>query len=162
MVKRLVYVVKRMGEMANEGDINELGRQHHVGRLLLRAHREFSSRAIEKLQRRGYGTVTISHLGLLPHLDRSGTRVTTLASRAGMTKQGMGQLVMELERQGFLVREPDPTDKRAALVRFTEAGLRLLDDAIAVTREIEAEYSRRLGANRLFELKAALTDLTAR
>ena len=147
--------------MANGNDINELGRQRHVGRLLLRAHRDFTSRAMGKLQARGYSGITLAHLSLLPHLERSGARVTTLAARAGMTKQGMGQLVMELERQGFVVREPDQADKRAALVHFTDAGLRLLDDAIVVTREIEAEYAGILGEDRLAELKASLDDLTA-
>jgi DNA-binding MarR family transcriptional regulator len=148
-----------VGRITSEDSINELGRRHHIGRLLLRAHRDFSSRAIDALQVRGYGSVTLAHLGLLPHLGRSGARVTTLAARAGMTKQGMGQLVMELERQGFLVREPDPIDKRAALVRFTNAGLRLLDDAILVTQEIEGEYARILGPDRLAELKQALSEL---
>ena len=99
---------------------------------------------------------------LLPHLDAGGTRTTVLAERVGMTKQGMGQLVGELERQGFLRRAPDPADGRAALVQFTEAGLTLLDDAIAVTQEMDAGYEALLGGERFAELKVMLQRIGQR
>ena len=137
-------------------------RERHVGRLLLRASRAFNARATEKLRVRGYGGLTLAHLALLPHLDADGTRVTTLAERAGMTKQGMGQLVGDLERQGYAARAPDPTDRRAALVRFTEAGRRLLADAVAVTGELEAEYVAILGEQRLATLRETLAVLADR
>jgi DNA-binding MarR family transcriptional regulator len=146
-------------DVRSQDEIRETGRQHHVGRLLLRANRDFSTRAIQRLHALGYSGVTVAHLSLLPNLDRTGARVTTLATRAGMTKQGMGQLVAELERQGYLTREPDPVDKRAALVCFTASGLALLNDAIFVTRQIEDEYARVLGRKRFADLKQALTDL---
>ena len=134
-------------------------RDRHVGRLLLRASRAFNARAAEKLRARGYGGLSLAHIGLLPHLDEDGTRITTLAERAGMTKQGMGQLVVDLERQGLLTRAPDPADRRATLVRFTDAGLRFLADAVAVTGELEAEYAANLGEQRLAALRETLAVL---
>ena len=144
--------------MAEDGQAAELRefRDRHVGRLLLRASRAFNARATEKLRERGYGRLSLAHIGLLPHLDEGGTRVTTLAERAGMTKQGMGQLVLDLQRQGLIERGPDPTDRRATLVRFTEDGRRFLADAVAVTGELEAEYAAKLGAERLAALRDAL------
>ena len=134
-------------------------RDRHIGRLLLRASRAFNARAAEKLRERGYGRLSLAHIGLLPHLDEEGTRITTLAERAGMTKQGMGQLVVDLERQGLLARTPDPSDRRATLVRFTEAGRRFLAEAVAVTGELEAEYAANLGEQRLAALRDALAAL---
>jgi DNA-binding MarR family transcriptional regulator len=134
-------------------------RGQHIGRLLLRASRAFNARATEKLQARGYRGLTLAHLSLLPHLDADGTRVTTLAERSGMTKQGMGQLVLELEHQGYTERVPDPTDRRAALVRFTEVGQRFLADAVAVTGELEAEFAAVLGEQRLADLRDTLAAL---
>jgi DNA-binding MarR family transcriptional regulator len=136
-------------------------RDHHLGRLLLRAHRAFSARAVEKLRQRGYPSLTLAHLALLPHLDPEGTRATTLAERAGMTKQGMGQLILDLEHQGYVARVPDPADRRAALVTFTEAGRRFLLIAIDVTREMEAEYAAILGERQLAGLRGALAALAA-
>ena len=148
----------RCGHTVEMEQLQEL-RGRHVGRLLLRASRAFNARATEKLRARGYGGLTLAHLALLPHLDAEGTRVTTLAERAGMTKQGMGQLVRDLERRGYAERAPDPTDRRAALVRFSEAGRHLLADAVAVTGELEAEYAAVLGEQRLAALRDTLSAL---
>lgn len=138
-----------------EQQVREL-REQHLGRLLLRAQRAFNARAIAKLHERGHQGLTLAHTALLPHLDLEGTRITTLAERAGMTKQGMGQLVSDLERQGYVVRVADPTDARAVLVRFTDAGWQFLRDAHAVKRELETAYASILGAERLDALREAL------
>jgi len=144
-------------------DVDDLAaaRQHHVGRLLLRAHRDFNDRALRKLRALGHDRLTMAHTGLLPHLDLDGTRATTLAERAGMTKQAVGQLVLDLERHGYVERAPDPTDRRAALVRFTPRGWDYLRDAARVKREIEAEYAAVLGEDGLRGLMAVLTALLA-
>ncbi|MGN6756817.1 MAG: MarR family winged helix-turn-helix transcriptional regulator, partial [Thermomicrobiales bacterium] len=125
----------------------------------LQAQRAFNAQAIRKLRERGHETLGLAHTALLPYLDLDGTRITTLAERAGMTKQGMGQLVLDLERQGYVVRATDPADRRATLVYFTEAGWQFLRDAHAVKRELEAEYAAVLGADGLEALRTALTAL---
>src|SRR5690348_1485014 len=82
-------------------------RAEHIGRLLLHAQRAFNTQAIEKLRARGHAGLGMAHTAVLPHVDLDGTRITTLAERAGMTKQGMGQLVSDLERLGYLERTTD-------------------------------------------------------
>jgi DNA-binding MarR family transcriptional regulator len=136
-------------------------REHHIGRLLLQAQRAFNARAIDKLNARGYAGLSVSHTAILPHIDLAGTRITTLAERSGMTKQGMGQLVSELERQGVVERIPDPADGRATLIRFTEAGWQYLRDASAIKTELEDEYIAALGAERFAALCETLADLIA-
>lgn len=143
----------------DEEDQLERSRDRHVGRLLLRAHRAFSVRAVDKLRQRGYDRLTLAHINLLPHLAAEGTRITLLAERAGMTKQGAGQLVADLARQGYVTREADSADRRATLVRFTLRGGRLLREAVAVVAEVEAEYATALGDRRLTELRHALETL---
>ena len=142
--------------MSERDHVHEL-RQQHVGRLLLRAHRAFSARAAARFHERGYPGITLRHIDLLPYLDAGGTRSTALARRAGMTKQGMGKLVAELEMLELVEREPDPTDRRAQLVRFTETGQEFLNVGIEVVQALEAEYRAILGEPELFQLKAILT-----
>lgn len=137
-------------------------RQDHVGRLLLEAHRAFSVRAFEKLRARGHPGLGSAHTALLANMDLEGTRITTLAERAGMTKQGMGQLVADLVGQGYLDRRPDPSDRRATIVTFTDEGWRFLRDAFEVKREMEAEYASLLGPDRFDELRASLATLVGR
>ena len=150
-----------MGDMLAPGDTEELRalRQQHIGRLLQRAYRAFSEEATAKLHARGHIGLSLANTTALSYLDLDGTRINVLAERAGMTKQSMGQLVAELEAHGYIQRSPDPGDRRASLVQFTEAGWRFLRDAAAIKREIESEYSAILGTDGLAALRAALESL---
>jgi DNA-binding MarR family transcriptional regulator len=134
-------------------------RQEHIGRLLQQAYRAFSNRALVKLRRHGHTGLTLGHTLVLSHLDLEGTRITSLAARAGMTKQSMGQLVEDLEQRGYVERSVDPADRRATVVRFTATGWQFLQDAYTIKQEIEAEYGEILGAAGLADLRTALLRL---
>ena len=134
-------------------------REDHIGRLFLQAQRAFVRRSIAKLRARGHDRLTLAHTALLPYLNPKGTSVTLLAERAGMTKQSMRQLVLDLEHQGYIKRVSDPDDRRATLVIFTDEGMRFVADANEVKKEMEAEYLAILGASRLEELKNSLISL---
>lgn len=134
-------------------------RQHHIGRLFLQAHRDFSARTVEKLRARGHGDLTLTHTTLLPHIELTGIRSTVLAERAGITKQAAGQIVADLEELGYVKKEPDETDQRATLVRFTELGWRFLRDAYEIKQEMEEEYAAVLGRAGLETLRDALNTL---
>lgn len=137
-------------------------RQEHIGRLLLRAHRSFSERALRKLRQRGHTRLSLAHTTLLPHLDVNGTQATVLAERAGMTKQAAGRLIADLEREGYVQRRPDPHDQRASTIAFTDAGQQFLRDAYQVKKEIEAEYTALLGETRMQQLRGILQELLSR
>ncbi len=134
-------------------------RDHHIGRLFLQAHRAYSAHAVELLRARGYGQLGAAHAAILPHIDLEGTRATVIAERAGMTKQGAGHVIDDLERQGLVTRTPDPTDKRAALIQFTDAGWNYLRAAHDLKVEIEAEYAELLGADAFESLCADLARI---
>jgi len=136
-------------------------RQQHIGRLLLRAQRAYDAWAIAKLHARGHAALTPADTTLLVNLDTDGTRLTTLAHRAGVTKQAMGQLAHDLERKGYIIRTSDPADARATLVTFTDAGWQFLRDAHDLKREIEAEYTAVLGEAEFAALQSALITLLA-
>ena len=131
-------------------------RQQHTGRLFWRAHRAFGELAFAKLHERGYDGLSIIHTNLLAHLDIEGTNVTTLAERAGITKQAMGRLVDELEAKGYVASLPDPADGRAKLVRFTDSGWQFLLDSYEIKQEIEAIYTDLLGEDGIAQLRTAL------
>src|SRR5262245_45023741 len=101
-----------------EPDALEALRQSHIGRLLITAQRNFSVRARAKLRERGHEGLTLAHTNLLAHLDVTGTRMTTLAERVGVTKQAIGGLVGELEEKSYIRREPDPADGRASIITY--------------------------------------------
>lgn len=98
-----------------------------------------------------------AHMQVLPHLDLQGTRATEIARRMGISKQAVGELLDEIEAFGVIERVPDPTDGRARIVRFTEAGRAGLLVGLGVLAGIEAELAARIGADTVARLKADLS-----
>lgn len=64
-----------------------------------------------------------AHTAVFPHIDHEGTRVTVIARRMGVSKQGVALLVDELVEMGALLRVPDPSDGRAKLIQFKQGGI---------------------------------------
>lgn len=124
-----------------------------LGRLFQRAAREFSDTILKRMADKGYTGLSLFHTALVAHLDENGTRVVDLARRAGMTKQAMGQIANDLEEAGYVVRKPDPDDRRASLVCFTDVGRKLLEDSYIAKREADAIYEQRLGEKDFAVLK---------
>jgi DNA-binding MarR family transcriptional regulator len=82
-------------------------------------------------------------LAVLVTLDQQGpSRVGALADAVAVTAPSMTRIVNALERDGLVLREPDPADGRAQVVAMTATGRSLLGSG----REIRlATLSRRLG-----------------
>lgn len=144
--------------MAEHDDLLAL-RQQNIGRLFQRAARMYSETALDKVIAHGHEGLTVYHTALISNLDVDGTRITTLADRAGISKQAMGQLVNDLEQRGYVKREPDPADKRATLIQFTDLGWTFLQDAFEIKKEIEAEYATILGEDGMKTLRQLLDQL---
>ena len=120
--------------------------------------RDFRERMRSGLRERGH-SLAPAHASVIVNLRSSGSRLTELAARAGMTKQGMGKLVDELEAMGYVDRVPDPMDGRAKQVRFSRRGQALLRDSGEVVDEIWAEYAQVLGESSLLRLRSTLERL---
>lgn len=95
---------------------------------------------IEGLRAAGYTDMTAAHHPVFENIDPEGTRLTTLAARAGMTHQSMGELVRMLELRGYLERRADASDGRVSLVRLTAKGRRAVRQAVEEIARIEAAW----------------------
>jgi DNA-binding MarR family transcriptional regulator len=135
---------------------SERWRQTHLGRLLARASERFEARvlavmahdeeltlALSNLARRG--RLTASHIQLTRHLPLLGCSLTTLASRAGVTKQAMGKLVDQCAAWGLVQRMPDTRDARSVRVTFTPTGMVWLGAYQLAVRQAETEFSQAVG-----------------
>jgi DNA-binding MarR family transcriptional regulator len=116
-------------------------------------HRRFAER--------GHPEIRPPHGNVMQFLDDAGTRVSVLAERAQITKQSMAELVAHLERLGYVERVPDPSDRRAKLVRATPRGKQLYAIARDVVAEIEADWTKRLGRIKMRQLRELLQELNA-
>jgi DNA-binding MarR family transcriptional regulator len=131
-----------------------------LSRLLLEASRSLGSEMVADLDERGFPDARPGHAAMFMHIDRrSGTRLTDLARRARMTKQGMMLLVDDLEQRGYVRRVPDPDDARAKVVRLTARGRRYVAEARRAAAAVETRARRELGARRYEALRESLTQL---
>ena len=69
---------------------------------------------------------------------RSGLTTAELARNSFVTDQAMADMVVALERRGFIVREGDPRDRRRRVIGLTGPGSAVLDqvrDDVAALEE---------------------------
>jgi DNA-binding MarR family transcriptional regulator len=126
-------------------------------RLLLTTQAEL----FERLAAAGYDDLHPRHGAVLAYLDEDGVRASELARLTGRHKQIVGRLVDELERLGYVERQPDPADRRAKLVVPTKRGLaqmRLGDQAVA---EIERRHAEAVGLRTYAEFRNVLRSIVA-
>ena len=134
-------------------------RQRAIGRLLLLARRDFLKKIDDQLKYNGYDNVPQPLLALTPYIDPEGTRNTVLAERMGISKQAVGKKIVELEKLGLLLREPDPSDGRAFLVYLTQASVEHVKALGLAIEQVEKKYIDKLGEQRFSELKKTLADM---
>lgn len=120
-----------------------------TGQLLLRAARLLDEKALARLALiPGAPPVRPTHTRLFPYLSFTGIRATTLAKHLDVSKQAVAPLINDLVGWGLVEQLPDPSDRRASLVRFTPDGLAALTHGLGLLGELEAEISAEVGAER--------------
>lgn len=139
----------------------EAAKRGSVAHLLFKCARVLNERAIAAFPMTGVGPKPgASHLALFPHIAlQGGTRATTLATKVGITKQAIGQLVDDLEAMGVVERIPDPEDGRAKRVCFTEAGRTSMLEGLAHLKRVERQLACALGQETIDALHEALLKL---
>ena len=116
----------------------------------------------EGVVRAGYDDLTPAHAALFRYPTLDGCRLTDIAHQMQITKQSVHEFVGHLETRGYLVREPDPADRRARVVRLTARGRRLETVIRAQARNAEEQIAAMLGPRRFGQLRQALDDLVPR
>ena len=111
---------------------------------------------------RGHPDFRAKHGAVLANIDADGTRLSTLADRAAMSRPAMLELVDELESKGYVKREPDPHDRRAKLVVPTEKGMDQISIAIEAAKDLEQQLRELLGGQQYRTLRRILGNLHAR
>ncbi|UFQ20241.1 MULTISPECIES: MarR family winged helix-turn-helix transcriptional regulator [Streptomyces] len=122
-------------------------------------YRALEGRVFAALAAAGFGGFTPAQARVMQRIGPQGTRLTELAALTRITKQTAGFLVDQLEKAGYVRREPDPTDKGARLVCGAEKAWAAKRVADTVVAEVEREWEAHLGKRRMKQLREALTLL---
>ena len=131
----------------------------NTGTLMLYAYKNFEEDLFARMHAGGHADLRPKHGAVIANIEREGTRLTTLARRAGMGAPAMLQLVDEMEGTGYVRRRPDPSDRRAKLVVPTAKGIEAAEFSFRIIKEIEAHYERLLGRKQYAQLQLALEKL---
>lgn len=129
------------------------------GGLLRRVEETMRARVYGRMAEAGFPDVRPAHSSLFRNMAEGGSRVSDLAERAQMTKQSMGYLADSLAAAGYVTLEPDPTDRRAKLVRLTEKGRAAGDAMVRLSAETEREFAALIGQPDMAQLRRLLERL---
>ncbi|WP_426690565.1 MarR family winged helix-turn-helix transcriptional regulator [Rhodanobacter ginsengiterrae] len=136
-------------------------RQRTLGSLLRLPYNELQDAVYGALPAHGFHDLRTAHSAVFRHLDPGGTRMTTLAERAGMTKQSMAYLVENLRECGYLKVAADPADGRAKLVQLTRRGMAAMTTLIALSQEFEDWLAEAVGSANVKRLRALLEQVSS-
>ena len=124
----------------------------------LRAHSHVASSLEDELQ--GHVGFPLTWFDVLHHLSEAPAgkmRLQDLADKLLFSRSGLTRLVDRIEQAGFVVREPDPHDRRGVSAVLTAAGRRALRKASPThDRGIDSYFLGPLSASDKKALKSAL------
>jgi len=114
---------------------------------------------LERLHERGFDDLDAAHLNVFQYPGPQGARPSELAGRLGVSKQALNYLLGELERTGYVERQPHPDDQRSKRIALTDRGTAAVGVIRDAVGEVEAAWARQLGADRFAQLRALLAEL---
>jgi DNA-binding MarR family transcriptional regulator len=88
--------------------------------------------------------------------------VTRLAELLGVSRQAASKLADEMVQRGYLLRAPDPDDRRRTHLRLSAKGRRVRQRAAAESAAIEAELRAAVGDRAVDGLRRALLAFVER
>jgi DNA-binding MarR family transcriptional regulator len=132
----------------------------HAATRRLRSEGEAAGRAGGP-DRRGEEPLQAAQARLLDLIPDDGGRLTDLAAAMRISKQGLGQLAVQLAQGGYVELGPDPADRRARRVVRTPLGDRRQRLMRAVIGEVEQRWSEQVGPERYAVFLEVLRELVA-
>lgn len=105
----------------------------------------------------GFMDIHVAHFKVLRFPPPDNDRPIDLAQRAGMTKQAMNYLLSQLEDMGYVQRAVAEGSTRR--ISLTEKGWKVAQIQRATVREIERDWSGRMGVERFAVFQDVLEEL---
>jgi DNA-binding MarR family transcriptional regulator len=125
-------------------EIRPLGRAPLIA-LVQKAAAGLGSDMLRTAHENGFTELRLAHDAVFSTLPGEGARITDMAARAGITKQSMGEVVRELVELGICVMEPDPRDRRAKIVTYTDYGHAVTAAGFKHLQQMERRLARTFG-----------------
>lgn len=130
----------------------------NLAQLLMRAF-DWADQGLQNyLQSKGWPEITRAQSLVFVNIGEGITRPSEIAAKVGVTRQAIHQTINELVEAGFVTLEPDPADRRAKVLRYTEKGARIGQDALQGLAAVEELLAKRIGSEAVKALRGALSQ----
>jgi len=130
-----------------------------IGALLRVPWEAVQRHMLQRLHERGFDDLEAAHLNVFQYPGPQGSRPSELAARLNVSKQALNYLLGELERSGYVERQPHPDDQRSKRIALTDRGsaaVTVIRDAVG---EVETAWAEQLGEERFKQLRTILVEL---
>jgi len=127
--------------------------------LLLAAFRAMADEGSAELARLGYDDVRPAHDFALHSILSGADSASELGKAMSVSKQAAAKTIAILEERGYLVREPDPADRRRVRLRVTDHGQEMLREGQAVFDSLRQRWEGQVGADTVAALESTLRNL---
>jgi len=125
---------------------------------LLRAYYWMDESMQNGLIQAGFRPRTRTQTMILVNVSNGVTRAAELARVLGVSRQAIQQQINELETEDLVTQIPDPEDRRANRIVFSERGARFMNAALEALRQAEQVLASRLGQDSLRLLRNTLAS----
>ena len=125
------------------------------------AHQWVLAQIYARARAAGFEDLGRLHVGMFRYPTPDGLRPTELAEQLQITKQLMNHLLGDMEQRGYLVRVPDPTDRRARVIRLTAKGDSLQKTASNAAQSAELAIAELLGPHRFAQFRDSLQKIAS-
>lgn len=130
-----------------------------IGALLRMPWEAVQRHMLEQLHERGFDDFDAAYLPVFRYPGPQDARPIDVAAQLGISKQALNYLLRELERLGYLRREPHPDDLRSRRIVLTRRGVAAVGVIREAVAEVEAAWSEQLGPKRFAQLRDLLLEL---
>lgn len=123
---------------------------------LMKAFYWFDEGLQSALNARGWDSISRSQSIMFANIAIGIRRPADLARNLGVSRQAVSKMLQEMAEQDLVVIEPDPQDKRAQLVNFSEKSRKLRADALDILGQLEERLGKNIGVKTFASMRAAL------
>ena len=127
--------------------------------LVDRANRAMQADMVRRAQADGHTEVKMAHNSVFGTLHSGGARAADMATRAGITRQSMGEVIRDMVALDLLEMQPDPADRRAKVVDYSEHGLAVAADGFRYLVELDRRLEEEFGAEKYAAAREVLDRL---
>jgi len=127
---------------------------------LMRAARGAYARSIRaQLHAIGIDDLPRNGAFILAGIDTMGGPRGDLPADLGVTKQAVSQLIDTLVNRGYLIRGPDPDDRRRIILELTERGQQVVDAVLRGIEAVDLQLQERVSPEQIEAMRSVLLSL---